>query len=150
MGNQQNARGSGVVGVAQYTGRTKWARAYYDFATDGGAIGAINMRGDALPSGALVLQAFVKVNTGLLPTTTSTISLGIEGAADLRAAAVVTTATGGKLDGTVGTALTSQNSASAPLALTADRQVVATIAAGTFTAGQFSVFVEYIEPASVV
>lgn len=149
MGTLNQGRG-GVVGLGQYVGRTKWARAYYDFATDGGAIGAINLRGDKLPSGAQVLSAHVAVPTGLLPTTTSTISLGIEGAADLRAAAVVTTSTGGKLDGTVGTALTSQTRATAPLALTADRHVVATIAAGAFTAGRFSVFVEYIEPASAV
>ncbi|MGW6257625.1 hypothetical protein [Streptomyces sp. NPDC055085] len=146
----QGSRGTGVVGRSDYVGRTKWARAYYDFATDGGAVGAINLRGDKIPSGATVLSAHVVVPTGLLPTTTSTMSLGIEGAADLRAAAVVTTATGGKLDGSVGTALTSQTRATAPLALTADRHVVATIAAGTFSAGRFSVFVEYVESAAAV
>lgn len=144
MGTLQVNRG-GTVGNAQYTGRTKWARGYYDFATDGGAVGAINLRGDKLPAGAQIVSAYVYVPTGLLPTTTSTMSLGVESAADLRAAGVVTSATGGKLDGTVATALTSATRATAPIVTTAERHIVATIAAGTFTAGTFSVLVEYLE-----
>lgn len=147
MGSQQSSRGTGVVGTGQYVGRTKWARGYYDFATDAGAIGSINLRGDALPKGALVLSAFVKVDTGVLPVTTSTVALTLESAGDLRTAAV---ATGDVELNAAGTVLSSVTRASAPLPLTADRQIVATIAAGALTAGRFSVFVEYIEPASVV
>lgn len=138
--------GSGVVGTGQYIGRTKWARAYYDFATDGGAIGAINLRGDKLPSGAVIVSSYVKVETALAPTTTSTISIGVESATDVRAAAVATgtvvlSSTGVK-QGVVTNA--------APAVTTAERHIVATIAAGAFTAGTFSVLVEYIELAPVV
>lgn len=147
MGNQQPARGNGVVGTAQYVGRTKWARAYYDFATDGGAIGALTLRGDAIPAGAVVLSATVNVATGLLPVTTSTISLGIESATDVRAAAV---ATGTVVLSAAGTVLSAATRATAPVVTTVDRSVVATIAAGAFTAGRFSVLVEYIELAAAV
>lgn len=138
--------GSGVVGTGQYIGRTKWARAYYDFATDGGAVGAINLRGDKLPSGAVIVSSYIKVDTGLLPTTTSTISIGIESAADIRTAVAAPTAptisTTGVKQGVITNA--------APAVTTAERHIVATIAAGTFTAGAFSVFVEYVELAPVV
>jgi len=147
MGNTQPASGSGLVGTAQYVGRTKWARAFYDFATDAGAIGALTLRGDALPSGAIVLQAFVKVDTLVTTAASGTISLGIESAADLRAAAVPS---GTIVLSTTGNKLTLATAATAPISTTAIRSVVATIAVGAITAGTFSVFVEYVEPAAVV
>lgn len=146
MGTLQPNRG-GQVGLAKYTGRTKWARAYYDFATDGGAVGAINLRGDKIPSGAHVLGTYVNVATLCASATTAaTVSLGIETATDLRAANAINNATA-TLTST-GNKLLLVTRASVPLAATAERHIVATIAVEALTAGRFSVFVEYIEPSS--
>jgi hypothetical protein len=39
----------------------RYDRTYrYDFATDGGAVGAIPLRGDKLPSGAVVVDALLQ------------------------------------------------------------------------------------------
>jgi hypothetical protein len=147
MGTLNLGRG-GVVGTAQYVGRTKWARAYYDFATDGGAVGTITLRGDKIPSGARVLSAYIDVKTQVTGGAGATVSLGIESAADVRAAATLATAP--KLD-TVGTPVSAvTNPSTAAVKTTADRDVVATVAVAALTAGQFSVLVEYIELANVV
>jgi len=136
--------GTGRIGTGQYIGRTKWAKADYDFAVDGGAISAITLRGDTIPSGALVLSALVKVDTLVATAASGTVSLGIEGAADLRAAAVPS---GTIVLSTTGTKLTLATRAAAPLVTTADRAVVATVATGAITAGKFSILVEYVEVA---
>lgn len=146
MGTLNIGRG-GTVGKAQYVGRTKWARAYYDFATDGGAISAINLRGDKLPSGAMVLRTIVNVATLVTGGAGATCSLGTEAATDLRAASTLTTAPA--LD-TTGNKLLAVTAATAPLSLTAERHIVATIAVNALTAGRFSVLVEYVELSSDV
>lgn len=143
----QGSRGVGVVGRGDYIGRTKWARAYYDFATDAGAIGTINLRGDKLPAGAIVLGTLIKVDTLVTTAASGTVSLGIESAVDVRAAVIPGSAVA--IDST-GVKLGVTTRASAPVVTTVDRHVVATIATGAITAGRFSVLVEYVEPASVV
>lgn len=146
MGTLQVNRG-GQVGSAQYTGRTKWARAYYDFATDGGAQGAINLRGDMLPSGARVLATYIDVTTIVTSGGAATVSLGIETATDVRAAATLGTAPS---LAAAASPLGAVTRATAALRTTASRHVVATIGTADLTAGAFSVLVEYIEPTSAV
>lgn len=146
MGTLNPTRG-GTVGNSQYVGRTKWARAYYDFATDAGAIGALVLRGDKIPSGALVLSTYIKVETIVTTAASGTVSLGIESAVDVRAAVVPGSAVA--IDST-GTKLGVTTHASAPVLTTANRDVTATIAVGAITAGRFSVLVQYIELASIV
>lgn len=146
MGTLNTGRG-GTVGKSQYVGRTKWARAYYDFATDAGAIGSLNLRGDMLPSGAVVLSALVKVDTAVVTASSGTVALTIEAAGDLRVAAVPS---GTIVISTTGVKHTVATRAAAPIVTTADRHVVATIATGAITAGRFSVLVEYIEPSDDV
>lgn len=141
MGSVQQG-GVGKVGTSQFIGRTKWARAYYDFAVDGGLVSAITLRGDALPSGAIVLGTYVKVDTIVTGGAGATVSLGIETAADLRAAA--TLATGPVLNAT-GTLKLLVTGGTDPLVTTAVRSVVATVAVNALTAGKFSVLVAYIE-----
>lgn len=141
MGTLNKGRG-GVVGSGQYVGRTKWARAYYDFATDGGAVGAINLRGDQLPSGAVVLSTVIKVDTAVTSGGAATVSLGVQTATDVRAAATLATAPALGSTGSLNGAVTR---ATAPAVCTANRHVVATIAVAALTAGRFSVLVEYIE-----
>jgi hypothetical protein len=146
--NQGATVGAGVVGTSQYIGRTKWARAYYDFATDGGAVGALNLRGDKIPSGARVLSAHIDVATVVTGGAGATVSLGVEGAADIRAAATLTTAP--KLDATGTPVSALVNRGTSAVKTTAERHIVATVAVNALTAGRFSVLVEYVELASAV
>ena len=126
--------GHGKVGKSSLTGRTKWARAQYSFATDGGAVGDITLTTTpTIPSGALVLRSFAKVGTAFTSGGAATVAVKLEGAADLNAADAISGApwstTGLKqLDGTGG-----------------DNEGVVTTAA--LTAGVADIYVEYIEPA---
>ena len=148
MGNiNVGSRGVGVVGTSQYIGRTKWARAYYDFATDGGAVGAINLRGDKLPAGAVIVNSLIDVVTPVTSGGAATVSLGTEAATDIRAAATLATA---PALGTAATPRGAVTGSSAAVKLTADRHVVATIATAALTAGRFSVLIEYVELSSNV
>ena len=146
MGTLNKGRG-GVVGTGQYVGRTKWARAYYDFATDGGAVGAIVLRGDKVPSGAIVLSTLIKVESNVTSGGAATVSLGIGSATDVRAAATLATAPSLAAAATLNGAITRNT---APGVLTEDEDVTATVAVAALTAGRFSVLVEYIEPHSAV
>ena len=147
MGTLQSNRG-GTVGEFKYTGRTKWARAYYDFATDGGAVSTIALRGDKIPSGAVILQAFVNVATGTTSGGAATVSIGVEAATDLRAVLAHDNAT--TQLSTTGNKLTLATRAAAPLVTTANRDVSIAIATAALTAGRFSVLVEYLELSSHV
>lgn len=140
-------KGTGVVGTKQYVGRTKWARAYYDFATDGGAVGAITLRGDKLPSGAVILSSVIKVDTAVTSGGAATVSIGTQAATDVRAAATLATAPALGSTGALNGAVTR---ATAPVVCTADRDVVATVAVAALTAGRFSVLIEYVELHSAV
>jgi hypothetical protein len=147
MGTLQPNRG-GLVGEARYTGRTKWARAYYDFATDGGAVSTIALRGDKIPSGAVVIGTYIDVDTNVTSGGAATVSIGIESATDVRAAATLATApslaaAGAPLLGAI-------TRATAATVTTADRDVSIAIGTAALTAGRFSVLVEYIELASRV
>lgn len=146
MGTLNLGRG-GTVGKSSYVGRTKWARAYYDFATDAGAVGALNLRGDKVPSGAMILTTVLKVDTLVTGGAGATCSIGVESATDVRAASTLTTAPA--LD-TTGNKLGAVTGGTAPVSTTAERHVVATIAVNALTAGRFSVLVAYIEPSTDV
>lgn len=141
MGTLNKGRG-GTVGTGQYVGRTKWARAYYDFATDGGAVGAIVLRGDKIPNGAVVLDTIISVTDSVTSGGAATVSLGINSATDVRAAATLSTAP--KLD-TEANARAAVTRATAPLTSDAANDITATVAVAALTAGAFSVLVEYIE-----
>lgn len=142
----QGVRGTYSVGRSDTVGLPKYARAYYDFATDGGAIGAINLRGDKVPSGAVIVSSYLKVDTAVTSGGAATVSLGTEAATDVRAAATLATAPTLSATGVKQGAITN----AAPVALTADRHIVATVATAALTAGRFSVIVEYFEPAAAV
>ena len=146
MGTLNKGRG-GTVGTSQYVGRTKWARAYYDFATDGGAVGAIVLRGDKIPTGAVVLSTVLDVTTAVASGGAATVSLGINSAVDVRAAATLATAP--KLD-TVASPLGAVTRATSGLNSDADNDVTATVAVAALTAGAFSVLIEYVELYSAV
>jgi hypothetical protein len=146
--NTGAAVGAGVVGTGQYIGRTKWARAYYDFATDAGAVGALNLRGDKIPSGARVLSAHIDVATIVTSGGAATVSIGVESATDIRAAATLGTAP--SLAAVACPVSAAVNRGTAAVKTTAERHIVATIATAALTAGRFSVLVEYVELHSAV
>jgi hypothetical protein len=131
--------GAGKVGQSFQAGRVKVARWDYDFATDGGAVGAITLRGDEIPADCVVIDARVVVTTAVTSGGAATVSLDLEGAADLRAAATLSTSPA--LSTTGVKALLN------PVKTTASRDVVATVATAALTAGAFSVVVTYVEMA---
>lgn len=129
--------GSGLAGQSSQAGRVKVARWYYDFATDGGAQGAITLRGDEIPLRSVVVDARVDVTTAVTSGGAATVSLDLEAAADLRAAATLSTAPA--LSSTGVKALLNV------VKTTASRDVVATVGTADLTAGAFSVIVTYVE-----
>ena len=146
MGTARINRG-GTVGEQRFIGRTKWARAYYDFATDGGAVGTIALRGDKIPSGARVLSTIIDVTTVVTSGGAATVSLGLETATDVRAAATLSTA---PALNAAASPLGAVTRATAALRTTADRDVSMAIGTAALTAGRFSVLVEYVELSSNV
>lgn len=130
------------IGSTQFEGRKKYARAAYSFAADGGATGDITLTTTpVIPSGALVTEAIIKVNTALTGAT-ATVALKLEAAADLNAADAISGApwstTGVKRADKLGVA-------DAGIVTTAARSVVATVGTAALTAGAFDVIVEYME-----
>ena len=118
------------------------ARCKYDFAVDGGAVGAITLMPDAtIPSGSLILGCYINCTADVVGGAGTTGALHINSADDLVAAAVVTGAPfeAGRFAGdhTLG---------SAPIELTADRNITFTIAVNPVTAGVFEVLVLYLPP----
>lgn len=125
------------------SGRVKVATGLYDFATDGGAVGDITLRGDTIPSGAILVNAVLDVDTALTSGGAATVAIKVESAADINAADAISgapwsTATPKHADFTF---------ASAPIVTTASRSIVATVATAALTAGAFKVYVFYIEQA---
>ena len=58
----------------------------YDFSKDGGAIGDITLRGQYLPSGAVITGGFIDVQTAAASDGSATIAIAQESAGDLYAA----------------------------------------------------------------
>jgi hypothetical protein len=133
----QPGSGSGKAGQSSQAGRVKIARWYYDFATDGGAVSTITLRGDEIPTNSVVLDARVDVTTAVTSGGTPTVSLDLNGAADLRAAATLATAPALSTTGVKALLNTVKT--------TDSRDVTATIATAALTAGAFSVIVTYAE-----
>lgn len=119
------------------------ARTEYDFAVDGGAVSDIALFGSTvIPSGALILAAFIHVIT--VPTSggAATVALKSEGAADLQSAAAIT----GAPWSTAGFKAATQTFAADPVELTAARDISVTIATAALTAGKFEVLVYFVAP----
>jgi hypothetical protein len=119
------------------------ARSVYDFAVDGGAVGSIPLRGDRVPSGAIITSTLIRVLT--VPTSGggATVAVQAESAGDVQAAAAISGApwstTGAKRGSLIAT--------SAPVLTTAERTVTAVVATAALTAGKFTVYTTYeLEP----
>lgn len=120
--------------VIEGTESVKTAEAFYDFAVDGGALGQLTLRGDnVIPAGSVVTHGFIDTETA--SGGTGTISVDLEAAGDLRAAA---TLAAGRSD--VIPAATGSTSVKA----TAARSVKITIGTAALTAGKFRVVLFYM------
>ena len=133
--------------VIEGSNRLKTAVGEYDFAVDGGAVGAITLRaapGDAqgavLPAGSVITGGYIEVDTPFTSGGAATVSVGSEAAADLQAAAAVSGApwstTGRKSVVPAGTGATSVKT-------TAARSLTLTVATAALTAGKGRVVVFY-------
>lgn len=119
--------------------RKNYIVAEYDFATEGGAVSQITLRGDTIPSGAYVDEATIIVQT--VPVgATATISVDTEAAADINAADALS----GAPWSTTGTKKADKlDAADEGVTTTADRAVKITVATAALTAGKFKVVVGY-------
>lgn len=121
-------------------------RGEYSFAIDGGAIGAIALRASQgsqgpIPSGSVILEAFLDVTTLFTTGTAATMALSVEGANDLVSATVVS---GAPYSTTGLKATLPVFTAASMIKTTAERSPTATIATGTVTAGVLALVIFYI------
>ncbi len=135
--------GTGIVG-GQGIGFEKRALYRYSFATEGGAVGDITLRGDSIPSGAIVTDALILVDTALTSGGSATVALKLQSAADINAA----DAFDGAPWSTTGAKRGDFDADTAPILLTAARTLVATVGTAALTAGAFRVVVTYLEVAA--
>lgn len=143
-------QGARRIGARLGMGEDKFCYSEYDFAVDGGAAGSIPLRGDIIPSGALITQAIFQVDTVLSGGTgTDTLAITVESAADLQAATARNAAlpspwstTGPKWasNGTHGGSTVTQ-----PFATSQIRTPTLVISNTALTQGKFRLAVEYIE-----
>lgn len=133
--------GTGKVAGGGVRGGRKSAVATYSFATHGGAVGDIALTSDSIPSGAVLLDAYIKVTTALTSGGSATVAIKVEGAADINAADAIS----GAPWSTTGAKRADFTATTAPVTTTAARNIVATVAVAALTAGAFTVVVEYIE-----
>ncbi|MBP2325332.1 hypothetical protein JOF56_005717 [Kibdelosporangium banguiense] len=121
-------------------GRLKPVAAVYDFAVDGGAVGDIPLRGDAVPAGAIIVDALLHVD-GALVSANGTAALRAEAAGDIQTAAAATAA---PWNGT-GPKRASLTATSPPVKTTARRPIVLSIGTAALTAGRFTVVLWVVE-----
>jgi len=122
-------------------GQVKPAVGLYDFATDGGAVGDITLRGDTIPSGAIIVDALLQVDTILTSGGAATVAIKTQGAADVNTADAIA----GAPWSTTGAKRATFVATTAPITTTAERSIVATVATAALTAGAFKVYVFYVE-----
>lgn len=115
-----------------------YAKATYDFAKKGGAIGTIDL-GVGLPANAIITRSYIYSITAPTAGVGGTLAFQCQNAGDVLAATGFASfgAAGASIDGA------STGAASAFKYLTAACTVKAVIAAAAFTAGKVVVYVEY-------
>lgn len=133
--------GTGREGLGLAHGRPARAYAEYSFATDGGAVGDITLRGDSIPAGAVITEVLLQVDTAVTSGGAATLAVRAESAGDLQAAAAVT----GAPWSTTGPKRGSLTATAAPVRTTVARSIVASVATAALTAGAFRVVVSYVE-----
>lgn len=132
----------GLAEASGLRGGFELYRGDYSFAVDGGAVGTIALSGaTGIPSGAIILAAYIEVVTPPTSGGAATIAVQVESAADVQAAAAVS----GAPWSTAGVKLSSARTfAAAPVKTTADRDISIVIATAALTAGAFRIYVVYM------
>jgi hypothetical protein len=133
--------GANKVTAGGTRGGRRSAVGVYSFAALGGAVGDITLTGDSIPSGAIILDAYINVTTAVTGGASATLAIKVEGAADVNAADAVT----GAPWSTTGAKRADFTATTAPVKTTAARPIVATVGTAALTAGVFTVVVEFIE-----
>lgn len=108
----------------------------YDFAVDGGAVGTINLRGQRLPSGFVVLDSVIEVLT--VPTSGGAATIAVtsgEAAGDILAATGIGVAPWSTLGRKAGIPV----SAATSIKTTAVRTPAIVVATAALTAGAFRI-----------
>jgi hypothetical protein len=119
------------------------AQAVYDFAVDGGAIGAITpVETVTLPTGAILVGGIVFVPTAVLSAGSATVAVGTT--AGSSASALLAATAKATLAALAVLPLVPTNAV--PVRLTAEGKVNVTVAAAALTAGKLQVFVFFIVP----
>lgn len=154
MSNSLNHGNLGVFGLFELgtqmlADQQRAVRCTYDFANQGGAIGALNLASattDALnkpktscmiPKGAIVMEVLVDTVTALTSGGSATLALSTgQSANDILGATGYASYTGILAGTPVGTAATA-------IKMTADRTPTVTIATAAVTAGKFYVIINY-------
>ena len=107
----------------------------YDFARHGGVVGAITVTGDGIPSGAIICNGLVHVNTAVVGTT-STVAIMAVNAADVLAATAEASLTINALIVTVPDFATAAHYIRLTAAI---NSLTFTVATGALTAGKITV-----------
>lgn len=128
--------------IMESTRSLKTWKGDYSFATDGGAVSTITLRSNdgPIPSGSRVLGGYIEVDTAPTSAGAATISVGVEAAGDLQAAAAISGApwsTLGHKD------VIPDATGSTAVELTAARDPSIAIATAALTAGVFNVVLFY-------
>jgi hypothetical protein len=120
----------------------------WDFATDGGAVSAINLRGAYLPDNARVIKSWYEVLTtctsGGGDAGTMSVDIPTDDAAGLFAATAISTGTTWDATGAAVDMIQDGAAANFSEVTTAARQITVTIATQAFTAGKILFFFEYV------
>jgi hypothetical protein len=116
---------------------TRWAKAEYDFAVDGGVAGDISL-GVNIPDNAVILGGFVEGITAVTSSGGATIAVKLQSAADILGAT-------GKASFTGTAVLPCAAVLAGPFKCTAARTVTITVATAALTAGKFNVWIEYLQ-----
>ncbi len=134
--------------VIQGSGALMSAHGLYNFATDGGAIGTINIAlSDLIPAGAVLVGGFVNPTTALLSGGSATISVGVSaGLATPGAALKALTAVASY---SIDAMLPLIPTFAVPLKMTASGYLTITVAVATLTAGVMDIFVYYSQPVAL-
>ncbi len=121
------------------------ARAEYNFAVDGGAIGAIASK-TVIPDDALIIGGFVNVLTTCTTAggDAGTMAIKVESANDIVTAIAVSDGTNPWDAGRHAIIPKRNTPESTSILTTAARRVTFTIAGQAFTAGRFIVYLEYV------
>lgn len=131
--------------IIEGTRGMKTASGEYDFAVDGGAIGAITLRpspgGDnTIPAGSVIYAGYLEIDTLFTTGTAATMAISAEAANDIVAATVVS---GAPYSTTGRKSIIPVATGASTVKTTVARSLVATIAVGTVTAGKGRVVVLY-------